>query len=301
MVVQREHRVQRRDGHEPSPTPPLGVFKGRFRHAPAPGDDRDNEDDDPGPPSSAGPGSPGLPYFQCYMCGFLRANSRLVRQFEDGTTCCFYCFIGNLGDNLATEMKFCTDAMHEQPRRLFLLDVDDEDFVESGTCRQCLRRDDLYTPGRSPSIASLSSSRKTSLADLRSSLPQSPLGPASPSPLGPQQQQQAPHGLQQRRQSGRNLLLPEPAFPSEDDLPAGLNAIALRPEDVVLLSNFHMALNQENMEECSCCQERWFGLEVFRGICKRCRAKDGNLQSDQPFLFSAANNVDFGDVPDELP
>lgn len=37
------------------------------------------------------------------------------------------------------------------------------------------------------------------------------------------------------------------------------------------------------------------------GICKRCQSKDDKIRPDEPFYYSAANNLDFGDVPDHLP
>ncbi|EAQ89410.1 hypothetical protein CHGG_06029 [Chaetomium globosum CBS 148.51] len=37
------------------------------------------------------------------------------------------------------------------------------------------------------------------------------------------------------------------------------------------------------------------------GVCKRCHQKDDKKRADEPFLYSAENHLDFGEMPDSLP
>lgn len=37
------------------------------------------------------------------------------------------------------------------------------------------------------------------------------------------------------------------------------------------------------------------------GICSRCISRDRKRAPDEPYFFSAANNLDFGEVPGNLP
>jgi ATP-dependent DNA helicase PIF1 len=56
------------------------------------------------------------------------------------------------------------------------------------------------------------------------------------------------------------------------------------------------------MQQCSRCKERWFDIKLMAdGVCKRCHDKDDKKRQDEPFLYSAANHLDFGSVPPELP
>lgn len=56
-------------------------------------------------------------------------------------------------------------------------------------------------------------------------------------------------------------------------------------------------MNEERMEECSRCREKWFRMKIRDGICTRCQGKDKTLKEDDPFFFSAANKMDSGDIP----
>ena len=61
-----------------------------------------------------------------------------------------------------------------------------------------------------------------------------------------------------------------------------------------MLQNFHTALNTERMEQCSQCNEHWFDMRLFEGICKECRKYDKDRQPDHPLSFSTENHLDPG-------
>jgi hypothetical protein len=76
---------------------------------------------------------------------------------------------------------------------------------------------------------------------------------------------------------------------------------ALTERDFELLNDFHEKLDQERLETCACCKERWFhmGLDGDR-ICGSCQKADKDLDEDMPFLYSAANEMDPGPIPPGL-
>ncbi|EXU95371.1 PIF1-like helicase [Metarhizium robertsii] len=81
-----------------------------------------------------------------------------------------------------------------------------------------------------------------------------------------------------------------------------LNLPALSEEDQVLVREFYSALNDDNMLSCLRCKERWFDMKRNKlNICSRCISRDRKRASDEPYFFSAANNLDFGEVPNNLP
>jgi hypothetical protein len=95
---------------------------------------------------------------------------------------------------------------------------------------------------------------------------------------------------------------PPPFDATAEDPLLPFQASAVSASDKVLIHNFHKALNQIKMEFCSRCQEKWFNIDLSEaGICKKCRAKDEKKAPDEPFYFSAANNLDFGPIPSYLP
>jgi Helitron helicase-like domain at N-terminus/Domain of unknown function (DUF6570)/PIF1-like helicase/DNA helicase Pif1, 2B domain len=89
-----------------------------------------------------------------------------------------------------------------------------------------------------------------------------------------------------------------PAF--ADDL----GASAVSDGDAETLTAFWDALEDDKMEECERCAERWFDMKLdAENVCQRCIKKDNKRQGDSPFFFSAANHLHFGATPscDELP
>jgi hypothetical protein len=53
------------------------------------------------------------------------------------------------------------------------------------------------------------------------------------------------------------------------------------------------------METCSCCKESWFAMDLRDTVCHSCYLRDKHGQT--PFLMSADNEIDPGDVPAYLP
>ncbi|KAJ5054220.1 uncharacterized protein L3040_000501 [Drepanopeziza brunnea f. sp. 'multigermtubi'] len=76
-----------------------------------------------------------------------------------------------------------------------------------------------------------------------------------------------------------------------------------------MIQDFHSTMGAIQMDLCSRCNERWFEmrLKVVRGdlICHECNRRDRFIKEPdlpgQPYLMTAGNNMDPGEVPDYLP
>ncbi|KAH7109145.1 hypothetical protein EDB81DRAFT_429060 [Dactylonectria macrodidyma] len=56
------------------------------------------------------------------------------------------------------------------------------------------------------------------------------------------------------------------------------------------------------MHSCIHCREHWFDMKRNSlQICSRCIGRDRERAPDEPYFFSATNNLDFGEVPGNLP
>ncbi|KAH7118213.1 hypothetical protein B0J13DRAFT_590116 [Dactylonectria estremocensis] len=81
-----------------------------------------------------------------------------------------------------------------------------------------------------------------------------------------------------------------------------LNLPALSEEDQALVREFYTALNDDKMHSCIRCREHWFDMKRNSlQICSRCIGRDRERAPDEPYFFSATNNLDFGEVPGNLP
>lgn len=81
-----------------------------------------------------------------------------------------------------------------------------------------------------------------------------------------------------------------------------LDACALTDHDKATLREFWTKLDNDQMEYCTRCRECWFQMEIdYDGICSRCYRKDEKRGPDEPYFFSAENQLDFGPVPARLP
>ena len=76
---------------------------------------------------------------------------------------------------------------------------------------------------------------------------------------------------------------------------------AISSSDLALQKKFYDELSQIRMELCPRCKEKWFKMKLINGICSKCYSKDRNKQMDEPYFFSAANELDFGQIPYHLP
>ncbi|PVH68415.1 hypothetical protein DL98DRAFT_391768, partial [Cadophora sp. DSE1049] len=66
-----------------------------------------------------------------------------------------------------------------------------------------------------------------------------------------------------------------------------------------LIQNFHTALDGVRMKYCLRCRERWFSMGLRNETCNACFLRDKGSQS--PFLMSADNEMDPGEIPAHLP
>ena len=73
-------------------------------------------------------------------------------------------------------------------------------------------------------------------------------------------------------------------------------------EDTAIKQKFDSIVAEDVKRYCLRCKERWFDIQTQPDdVCKRCHQKDDKKRQDEPFFYSAANHLDFGDVPTELP
>ncbi|KHO00508.1 ATP-dependent DNA helicase PIF1 [Metarhizium album ARSEF 1941] len=109
----------------------------------------------------------------------------------------------------------------------------------------------------------------------------------------------------QRRLRSPVMIPPEElaVFHAQDPVWNGdIDACALTDRDKATLREFWTKLDNDQMEYCSRCRECWFQMEIdYEGICSRCYRKDEKRGPDEPYFFSAENQLDFGPVPTRLP
>src|ERR1700729_814685 len=125
-------------------------------------------------------------------------------------------------------------------------------------------------------------------------LPPPPPPPApreSSTPLPPPSPPPAP-----RESSTPPLPPPPPPPPSPPPVqPAGF----LPAEQWGYIQSFNAAMEKVQMETCLRCRERWFEMDLKDGICHSCFLRDKRDQT--PFLMTAENEMDPGDMPAHLP
>ncbi|KAF6834321.1 mitochondrial dna helicase [Colletotrichum plurivorum] len=199
---------------------------------------------------------------------------------------CLWCAAGTLGRDLEAEQKWCVMGDHNTGRILF---DDEEADMEYVACFQ--HRPLPFSNSSPPSTGS----DNTYDGMLRSSSPVRSVQPRpQPAARTPGQPRARP---QPRAAAGddpnRGFHVTDPVFDGD------LNAEALTLQDQELISNLYRKLDQDELQTCLRYSQRWFDLNINDdGVCKICRNADG----DNPvFLFGAANNMDFGDVPAHLP
>ncbi|EXU95902.1 AAA ATPase, helitron and PIF1-like helicase domain protein [Metarhizium robertsii] len=109
----------------------------------------------------------------------------------------------------------------------------------------------------------------------------------------------------QRRLRSPVMIPPEELalFHAQDPVWNGdIDVCALTDRDKTTLREFWTKLDNDQMEYCSRCRECWFQMEIdYDGICSRCYRKDEKRGPDEPYFFSAENQLDFGPVPARLP
>lgn len=73
----------------------------------------------------------------------------------------------------------------------------------------------------------------------------------------------------------------------------------LPPDQWRWVQNVHQEMAAIKMEACSRCKEFWFAMDLKDTVCHSCYLRDKRGQT--PFLMSADNEMDPGDVPVHLP
>ena len=94
---------------------------------------------------------------------------------------------------------------------------------------------------------------------------------------------------------------PSPFNPSASNPWQPFQQIAISSKDQALQRKFYAELSKIQLESCPRCHEKWFNMKLENGICSKCHSKDDKKAENEPFYFSAANELDFGLVPTYLP
>ncbi|KAH8654282.1 hypothetical protein BGZ61DRAFT_287644, partial [Ilyonectria robusta] len=131
-------------------------------------------------------------------------------------------------------------------------------------------------------------------------------GPAPGTGGRPRRSQRQTRSLRPPRRIRSPVRIPpeeSAVFHAQDPVWNGdLEACALTGRDKAILREFWTELDNDQMQFCSRCQESWFQMKIdCDGICARCYRKDEKRRPDEPYFFSADNQLDFGPVPARLP
>src|SRR5271155_5894551 len=131
--------------------------------------------------------------------------------------------------------------------------------------------------------------------------PESRLGaniPPNPPESRPEAPIPPPNPLESRL--GANVPPPNPPESRPESPPIQPQAPGFLPADQwTSIQNFNKAMEQVKMESCSRCKERWFCMDLKNDVCHRCFNRDKGNKT--PFLMSADNEMDPGEVPAHLP
>ena len=55
------------------------------------------------------------------------------------------------------------------------------------------------------------------------------------------------------------------------------------------------------MVECPTCKQKWFDVKLRNSVCTSCISYNKIIRPGKPIFYSAANELDFGDMPAGLP
>ena len=122
--------------------------------------------------------------------------------------------------------------------------------------------------------------------------------------------QQQSKSDRQRRHDRRVNVTPEApssdygsdfTLPATPDISPPSEPPFIDPVDWLNNQDFHRRLRAQKMEYCERCRERWFEMGLKDGVCNKCFLADKKKNEDEPFLYSAANNMDPGCIPSHLP
>ena len=101
-----------------------------------------------------------------------------------------------------------------------------------------------------------------------------------------------------RVQLQRLLHHAEPPLAPVDDMSGHP---ALNATDEALLNAFNRHLDNDVMEHCYRCGEKWFSMNLDDWLCTRCQNRDKGIDDAEPYLMSSLNKMDPGEVPGHLP
>src|SRR5271155_2705757 len=218
------------------------------------------------------------------------------------------------------DSKYCSSCTQKRLLSCFLSEASNPASKVLATCASCRASKERYSKRKAlqpldPNIQAKRRVPRLTKAPTRlnpSILPPNPVEappvPAEtrpeatiPPPNSPESRPEAtippPNPLESRL--GANIP-PNPPESRPESPPIQPQAPGFLPADQwTSIQNFNRAMEQVKMESCSRCKERWFCMDLKNDVCHRCFNRDKGNKT--PFLMSADNEMDPGEVPAHLP
>src|SRR5271156_1452116 len=204
------------------------------------------------------------------------------------------------------DSKYCSSCTQKRLLSCFLSEASNPASKVLATCASCRATKGRYSKRKAlqpldPNIQPKRRVPRLTKAPTRlnpSILPPNPVeAPPVPAETRPEVTIHPPNPLESRL--GANIP-PNPPESRPESPPIQPQAPGFLPTDQwTSIQNFNKAMVQVKMESCSRCKERWFCMDLKNDVCHRCFNRDKGNKT--PFLMSADNKMDPGEVPAHLP
>ncbi|KAE8853230.1 hypothetical protein HRS9122_00222 [Pyrenophora teres f. teres] len=237
--------------------------------------------------------SPLRPSGHCFQCIGCKAYRPTDMYKDDGY--CSFCH----ASQIEVQQEWGVDRVCCRGRHHYVQYMDmfnDDRTREQPTCKECRAR------GVTDVMPEVSSSREDAFSTLPSHGPASSQYLTADSIESSQRVSRgrairgAPNpGLVERRRLASEAALQVPDPPLDLSSDRWQDDPALTDRDFELLQDFHTKLDSEKLETCTRCYERWFHMGLNDdSVCKSCVKADAGLEEDEPYLYSAVNDLDPG-------
>src|ERR1700722_17073042 len=221
------------------------------------------------------------------------------------------------------DSKYCSACIKKLPLSVFLKDASNLASKVLATCDTCRARTaksrtdkskrkalqpldpNIQAKRRVPRLTKAPTHPKPSIPPpaLFESRPEATFPPPNPSTSRPEATIPPPNPPKSRLRAtiSPNPSESHPETPIRVPTPPPIQpqASSVLPADQwASIQSFNRAMEQVKMESCSRCKERWFSMELKNEICHRCFNRDKSNKT--PFLMSAENEMDLGELPAHL-
>jgi len=188
------------------------------------------------------------------------------------------------------DSKYCSGCLQKLLLSSFLADASANPGSKVfATCIPC--RDRRRSKTKRKALQPLDPNRQAKRRVPQPTRPNPSIPPLNPVESHPEATIPPPNPPESRL--GANIPIPTPP-PVQPQTPGFLPA-----DQWQFIQNFHAAMDKVKMEACIRCKERWFSMDLKDEICHACFLRDKGNKT--PFLMSADNEMDPGEVPAHLP